>query len=169
MWSKLCLNSCQWLTSLKLSDGGNEVTYRGSIIFVAGTGASELLVKSRLVLTYFKQSEWFCMKSWSVNKERSADLKLNDQSDLLPVSNTDRRTKLVFTNVMEISDLSRNLVSLRHFADEGLGICLDDEVRKVFDGVTSEMIVRGKYKRHEKKKKNVRNIDSHNEKDEWTQ
>lgn len=48
---------------------------------------------------------------------------------------------------MAASSLNKNLLSLRHFVDQGLSIHLDDRVLKIFDKDTGETIICGMYEK----------------------
>ncbi|XP_023246590.1 uncharacterized protein LOC111643273 [Copidosoma floridanum] len=60
-------------------------------------------------------------------------------------SNREMRVKL--TGVIAAKDISHNLLSLRRFADAGLGIYLDDTRLKIFDRETKEELLIGEYKK----------------------
>ena len=74
-------------------------------------------------------------------------------------------------NVISAENISENLISLRRFADVGLGIYLDDEILKIFDKNTGAEYITGKYEKPNwiinldvDKEKHVDNVNSDCEK-----
>ena len=78
----------------------------------------------------------------SANKNKSADIEIDGIGDLYLKSNL---SKIKLTNVLYADNVANNLISLRRFADAGLGIFLDDKKLEIFDKVTKETYLTGEY------------------------
>jgi len=81
----------------------------------------------------------------SANKDRSADIPIDGEGNLLLYTNTPKREKFILGNVIAASGLSENLLSLAKFAEAGFGVYLDDEILDIFDKKTGESFIMGTY------------------------
>lgn len=73
-------------------------------------------------------------------------IKINGKGDLI-VYSKNKNKNIILTNIISAKDISENLISLRRFADLGLGIYLDDETLKIFDKNTGIEYLSGKYEK----------------------
>ena len=62
-------------------------------------------------------------------------------------SNINKDEIIILKNVISAENISENLISLRRFADVGLGIYLDDEILKIFNKNTGAEYITGKYEK----------------------
>ncbi|XP_044741866.1 uncharacterized protein LOC123302841 [Chrysoperla carnea] len=122
----------------------NDNTSTKEIKFVADSGATEHIVKKSIILSNFKYCSNEVIKS--ANKNRIADIKIDGKGDLyLYKVNTNQSIKL--TNVLAAENIAKNLISLRRFVDAGLGIYLDDKTLTIFDKITGDEFLSGKYEK----------------------
>ena len=81
------------------------------------------------------------------NKNDSANIEINRKGNLVVKSNINKDEINILKNVISAENISENLISLRRFADVGLGIYLDDEILKIFDNKTGAEYITGKYEK----------------------
>ncbi|XP_044597176.1 uncharacterized protein LOC123273763 [Cotesia glomerata] len=112
------------------------------IKFIADSGATDHIVKNRLILRNFEKCENKVIKS--ANKNKSADILIDGKGDLLLYTNQDNKI-IKLSNVISAKDVSDNLLSLRKLVDKGFKIYLDDKTLRVFSENLEEIILEGIY------------------------
>ncbi|XP_044596989.1 uncharacterized protein LOC123273621 isoform X2 [Cotesia glomerata] len=112
------------------------------IKFIADSGATDHIVKNRLILSNFEKCENKVIKS--ANKNKSADILIDGKGDLLLYTNQDNKI-IKLSNVISAKDVSDNLLSLRKLVDKGFKIYLDDKTLRVFSENLEEIILEGIY------------------------
>ena len=122
-----------------------DVIDKQTINFIADSGATDHMVRKGIILTNFKKSSEGVIKS--ANKNSSADIKIDGRGDLTVISKFDGEKILKLSKIISAKDMSDNLISLRRFADMGMGIYLDDNVLKIFDRETLEIYLSGVYEK----------------------
>ena len=109
---------------------------------MADLGATEHIINKSIILSNFKKCKDGVIKS--ANKSKAADIEIDGIGDLYLKSN---KNKIKLTNVLAAQNISENLISLRRFADLGLGIYLDNKELKIFDKSTNEIYLLGIYEK----------------------
>ena len=110
--------------------------------FLADSGATEHLTNSKVIFKKFNDSDKGVIKC--AKKNKSADLN-SEGSGIVEINHANNKT-LELDNVICAESLSENLLSLRRFAEMGLGIYLDDEKIDIFDPISNESFITGLYK-----------------------
>ena len=124
-------------------DSNNDEGRLNRIKFIADSGCSDHLIQKSIILSNFKCSNKGVIRS--ANKDRSADIPIDGEGNLLLYTNTPKREKFILGNVIAASGLSENLLSLAKFAEAGFGVYLDDEILDIFDKKTGESFIMGPY------------------------
>lgn len=109
--------------------------------FLADSGATEHLTNSRLIFKTFDESDLGEIEC--ANNDPAANLKTNGVGDVLILTDDGRTHAL--KDVICAEKLSKNLLSLRTFADMGLGIYLDRERIDIFDPISHDLFITGIY------------------------
>lgn len=104
-----------------------------NITFIADSDATEHIINKNLLLSNYKHCRGGVIKS--ANKNKSADIEIDGVGDLYLKS---RLIEIKLTKVLSAENISNNLISLRRFADAGLGIFLDDTILEIFDKETGD-------------------------------
>ena len=105
--------------------------------FLADSDATKHLTNSKLVFKAFDKNKRGFIKC--ANKESQADLE-SEGAGTVNVKLNNYET-MSLENVICTSALSENLLSLRKFADMGLGIYLDNEKIDIFDPISHESFI----------------------------
>lgn len=114
------------------------------IIFIADSGAFNHMVGESVILSNFKKStknEFIIC----ANQDESADIKIDGRGDLNLFSRRDNNKPIKLSNVISASDLRENLMSLRLFAEAGIGIWQDDKELKICYKDTNDVYLTGYY------------------------
>lgn len=110
--------------------------YDDLITFVADSGATEHLTKSKLFLKAYNEKEKYLIRC--ANKESSADMRTEGVGNLSGINNN----KLIsMQNVIYTKSLSENLLSLRKFVDMGMCVYLDNEKINIYNPYTRKMLL----------------------------
>ena len=147
----------------------NKLESQTQITLIADSGATDHIVNKGIILSDFKQCTGEFIRS--ANKNDSANIEINGKGNLVVKSNINKDEIIILKNVISAENISENLISLRRFADVGLGIYLDDEILKIFDKNTGAEYITGKYEKPNwiinlevEKQKNINNVNSDCEK-----
>ena len=111
--------------------------------FLADSGATEHHTHSKIIFKTLDESNYGLIKC--ANKNSSANLKTEGVGNV--------EIKLENGNILKIDKvilaeaLKENLLSLRKFADMGLGIYLDNKKIDIFDPHSNEVFLSGVYSR----------------------
>lgn len=112
--------------------------------FIADSGATEHIMNKGLLLRDYKKSTNEEIRS--ANKIQSANIKIDGRGNIFLKINEDNKI-MHLSNIIHAENVSDNLLSLRKFAEAGYGIYLDDTELRIFDKLTEENIVTGKYEK----------------------
>lgn len=110
--------------------------------FIADSGATEHLTKSRLIFKTFNESDKGVIRC--ANKNASADIKTEGVGKIEIVLQNGKAIEI--DKVVYADSLKENLMSLRKFAELGMGIYLDDEKINIFDKQSRKSFLSGVYK-----------------------
>ena len=124
-------------------DRTNYDIMNNKITFIADSGATHHIIQKGFLLQNFQKSNNETIRS--ANKNKSANIIIDGRGNLLLKTNSDEIIKL--TNVLAAKNISNNLLSLRMFADAGLGIYLDSSELKIFDKNTGIACLTGTYRK----------------------
>ena len=94
------------------------------IAFLVDSGATEHIVNKGFILQNFEKCSGAFIKS--ANKNKSADIEIDGKGDLYTNILDERGYPIELTNVIATKNISENLLSLRHFAEAGFCIYLND-------------------------------------------
>lgn len=111
--------------------------------FLADSGATEHITNSRIIFRTFNEGNCGIIKC--ANKNASANLETEGEGEIEVM--LDNGQTFIVNNVICAEALSDNLLSLRKFAEMGLGIYLDNEKIDIFDPASNESFITGVYKR----------------------
>jgi len=128
------------LLNLHFSKNKNE---ENEASFIADTGATEHIVNGKIKLWNFEKSTGEVIRC--ANKNEDANIEIDGRGDLILISPNNKNIRL--TNVLSASGVSDNLISLRHFAEAGLSIYLDDNYLDIYDKVSGISILKGTYEK----------------------
>ena len=147
----------------------NQLEPQTQITLIADSGATDHIVNKGIILSDFKQCTGEFIRS--ANKNDSANIQIDGKGNLVVKSNINTDEIIILNNVISAENISENLISLRRFADVGLGIYLDDEILKIFDKNTGAEYITGKYEKPNwiinlevEKQSNINNVNSDCEK-----
>ena len=108
--------------------------------FLADFAATEHLTNTKLIFKEFNEGK--CGVIRCANKSSKANLETEGEG-LVEITNNGKRFSI--ENVICAKDLSENLLSLRRFAELGLGIYLDNKRIDIFDPDSNELLMTGLY------------------------
>ena len=111
--------------------------------FIADSGASEHMTKTKEIFQELDESIQTIIKC--ANKKSGADFMGEGKGTIYVMTNDSNGKSLKLDNVIYSSSLSGNLLSLRHFAESGYKIILDDEEIEIIDKQTNETVLNGIY------------------------
>ena len=77
----------------------------------------------------------------------SANIEIDGKINLVVKSNINKDEIIILKNIISAENISENLISLKRFADVGLGIYLNDEILKIFDKNIGAEYITGKYEK----------------------
>ena len=101
-----------------------------NISFIADSGATHHIINNKaLVFDKLEKCPGEVIKS--ANKNACADITIDGKGNLMLNSNLDDNKTIYLTNVIVASEVAHNLISLRRFAEAGLGIYLDDKTLNI--------------------------------------
>ena len=125
---------------------------QGTTAYIASTVKDKLesetqitFIADSVTLSDFKQFTGEVIRS--ANKNDSANIEIDGKGNLVVKSNINKDEIIISKNVISAEKISENLISLKRFADVGLGIYLDDEILKIFDKNTGAEYITGKYEK----------------------
>lgn len=112
--------------------------------FIADSGATNHFVNNKNWVREIRQSPYSTIKS--ANRDRKADIRVEGEGSMF-VETLDRLPRqITLPRVIISSALAENLLSLREFVDQGLGVYLDNRELKIMCRNSRKVLIRGVYK-----------------------
>lgn len=81
----------------------------------------------------------------NANKNKTANITKDGRGDLFLKSKFNKNQSIKLSNVIAARNISDNLISLRRFADLGLGIYMDNKILTVFEKESGLEYLKGVY------------------------